>query len=414
MIPIHVVGLGMSPEDLTPRAREIIGEAQVLVGGRRLLGYFPEHPAIKIALGKDPEGALAQIPALAATKRVVVLASGDPNFYGVGPLVVQLLGVERVAVHPNITAVQAACARLGMAWQDAQIISLHGRTFEPLEEALGNAGKLIIYTDPEHTPAAIARLLLARGKDEVRLCVLEDLGQETERLTWLSPQQAKDREFSPLNMVVMLPGAEEFQAQAPGGAARPGNAARLHLGLPEEALAHQRGLITKAEVRAVVLAKLELYPGLVLWDVGAGCGSVGLEASLLASGGRIFAVEQDTGRAAQIRVNVEKFGVGNLEVVCGHAPGCLAALPTPQRVFIGGGGKDLAAILKEVLGRLDREGKVVVAATLLETLETARSVLSQAGWEMEVVQLQVSRSRALAGGTFMQALNPAWIVTAYQ
>jgi precorrin-6Y C5,15-methyltransferase (decarboxylating) len=251
----------MSPEDLTPRALEIIREAQVLVGGRRLLGYFTEHPAQKIILGKDPEATLAQIPALAADKRVVVLASGDPNFYGVAPLVVNILGANRVVVHPNITAVQAACARLKIAWQDAQIISLHGRTFEPLEEALGRAGKLIAYTDPEHTPAAIARFLQARGQSEARLCVLEDLGQKTERVTWLSPEEARKREFSPLNMVVILPEAPALKDLSPGEALPPGKAERLYLGLPEEALAHQRSLITKAEVRAVVLAKLELYPG---------------------------------------------------------------------------------------------------------------------------------------------------------
>jgi precorrin-6Y C5,15-methyltransferase (decarboxylating) len=399
----------MSSQDLTPRAREIIREAQVLVGGRRQLGYFPEHPARKIILGKDPEGTLAQIPALAADNRVVVLASGDPLYYGVGPLVVKLLGADRVVVHPNITAVQAACARLQIAWQDARIISLHGRSWKSLEEALDLIGKLIIYTDPEHTPGAIARLLLERGQGAARLCVLEDLGQGTERVTWLSPEEAREREFSALNMVVILPAVEA----APVDAASRAQAARLHLGLPEEALAHQRGLITKAEVRAVVLAKLELYPGLVLWDVGAGCGSVGLEASLLIPGGKIFAVEQNPERAAQIRANVEKFGVEHLEVVCGHAPGCLAGLSAPQRVFIGGGGRELRGILKEVLDRLEPGGRVVLTAALLETLETARMVLSEAGWEMEVVQLQVSRSQPLAGGIFLQALNPVWIVTGH-
>ncbi len=428
MIPVHVIGLGMSPQDLTPQAREIIREAQVLVGGRRLLGYFPEHPARKITLGKDPEATLAQIPALAAEQRVVVLASGDPLYYGVGPLVVKVLGAEKVVVHPNITAVQAACARLQIAWQDAQIISLHGRTWEPLEEALGRAGKLIIYTAPEHTPAAIARLLLV-GQNEARMCVLEDLGQETERLTWLSPAEAKDREFSLLNLVVILPpivAAKEalnvgvnlvFTQEAgrtPDSPLQSPGTVRLHLGLPEEALDHERGLITKTEVRAVVLAKLELHPGLVLWDVGAGCGSVGLEASLLVPGGRIIAVEQNEARAAQIRANGKKFGVENLEVVCGQAPGCLAGLPDPQRVFIGGGGKDLPAILQAVLGRLNRVGRVVVTAALLETLDAARQVLSAAGWRQEVVQLQVSRSQPLGEGVFMQALNPVWIVTGFQ
>ncbi|MGP7988338.1 MAG: precorrin-6y C5,15-methyltransferase (decarboxylating) subunit CbiE, partial [Desulfobaccales bacterium] len=300
MIPVQVVGLGMSPDDLTPRALKVIREAQVLVGGRRLLSYFPDHPAQKITLGKDPEGTLGQLPALAADLRVVVLASGDPNFYGVGPLVLKLLGPEQVVVHPNITAVQAACARLKMAWQDASVVSLHGRSFQPLAESLSRGpDRVLVYTDPEHTPGAIARWLLARGQEEARLCVLEDLGQATERLTWLSPREALEQEFSPLNLVVILPGARQHpQAATPSEA---GGLGHLHLGLPEEALARQGGLITKAEVRAVVLAKLALTPGLTLWDLGAGCGSVSLEASLLLPGGRIIAVEQDQDRAAQIR-----------------------------------------------------------------------------------------------------------------
>ena len=137
MIPVQVVGLGMSPADLPPRSQAIIREAQVLVGGRRLLDYFPEHQGLKIPLGKDPEVTLKQLPALAETKRVVVLASGDPNFYGVGPLVVKVLGAEHVVIHPNLTAVQAACARLRMPWQEATVISLHGRGWEHIDRGPG-------------------------------------------------------------------------------------------------------------------------------------------------------------------------------------------------------------------------------------------------------------------------------------
>ena len=412
MMPVQVVGLGMSPADLTPQAREIIREAQVLVGGRRLLGYFPDHPALKIPLGKDPEETLRQIPALAESRRVVVLASGDPNFYGIGPLVVKILGADRVVLHPNITTIQVAAARLKLSWQDAKVLSLHGRSWEPLVAALPGAGKLMIYTDPEHTPGAIARFLLERGLGQVRVWVLEDLGQETEQLSCLTPAEAQAREFSPLNLVVVLFEDAELEGQAGvTGKVLQERPAPLHLGLPEEALAHQGGLITKAEVRAVVLAKLELYPGQILWDVGAGCGSVGLEASLLMPGGKILAVEQDPARAAQITANRDKFGVKNLEVLSARAPECLADLPDPQRVFVGGGGEDLGAILKEVIRRLGQDGKVVLTASRLETLETAKGVLEQGGWPVEVTQIQVSRSRPLAGGSYLQALNPVWIVT---
>jgi precorrin-6Y C5,15-methyltransferase (decarboxylating) len=404
MITVHVVGWGMSPADLTPKVREILRQAQVLVGGRRLLDYFPEHPAKQIILGKDPESTLAQLPALAATQMVVVLASGDPNFYGVAPLVVKFLGPDNVVVHPNVTAVQAACARLKISWQDAVVVSLHGRGLEPLAAALGRAEKLIIYTDPEHTPAAIARLLLARGRGQARVCVLEDLGGPTERLTWLTPAAAQSQEFSPLNLVVVLDeGAGRQEPPSPGTS--------LHLGLPEAALAHEGGLVTKSEVRAVVLAKLALHPGQVLWDVGAGCGSVALEASLLLPGGQIFVVERDPARAAQIRANREKFGVSNLEVVCGQAPECLAGLPDPQRVFVGGGGPHLGGILQAVMARLEPGGQVVLTAARLESLETAMRWLSDAGWPVEVVLVQVSRSRPLGEGAYLQALNPVWIIS---
>ncbi len=402
MNTVHVVGLGMSPGDLTPGALELIRQAQVLVGGRRLLGYFPDHHAKKITLGKDPEAALRQLPDLAADRRVVVLASGDPNFYGVAPLVVRVLGAEHVAIHPNVTAVQAACARLKLSWEDAAVISLHGRSWENLDAALGRADKLIIYTDPEHTPGAIAGFLRERGLGRARLSVLEDLGQPTERLTWLTVAEAAGRQFSHLNMVVVM--------TEPDAIGSPETSGSLHLGLPEEALAHEAGLITKAEVRAVVLAKLALLPGQVLWDVGAGCGSVSLEASLLLPGGGIMAVERDPERAAQIKANREKFGVRNLTVVVGEAPECLADLPTPQRVFVGGGGARLGGILGQAMARLAPGGRVVLTAARLETLETARLLVSQAGWETEVVQLQVNRVRPLGGGSYLKALNPVWIV----
>jgi precorrin-6Y C5,15-methyltransferase (decarboxylating) len=234
------------------------------------------------------------------------------------------------------------------------------------------------------------------------------MGQDTERFAWLNLEEAAGRTFSPLNMVVVEQAAgslaDDKKAPAP---LAPG----LHLGMPEEAYSPERGLITKAEVRAVVLSKLELYPGQVLWDVGAGSGSVGLEASLFLGPGRICAVEKNPERAAQITANRDKFRVGNLEVICGQAPQCLAGLPSPDRVFIGGGGDAVEDILQEVLRRFRREGKVVLTASRLETLEEARRVLRQENWPVDVIQLQVCRAQPLAGGSFLQALNPVWIVT---
>ena len=311
-------------------------------------------------------------------------------------------------LHPNLTTVQAAAARLKVGWHEARVISLHGRGWEALDAAVTTPGLIFIYTDPLHTPEAIAHRLLASGRTGLRLCVLEDLGQTTEQVAWLSLTETAGRTFSPLNLVVLdragPSAADSGQPPLPGPTS-------LHLGMPEEAYAPERGLITKAEVRAAILASLRLHPGQVLWDIGAGSGSVGLEASLLLTGGRIVAMERNPGRAAQISANRDKFGVTNLEVVGGEAPGCLAGLPAPHRVFIGGGGDRLGDILREALGRLLPGGVVVVSATLLDTLEETRRVLSQANWLADVVQIQVSRGQPLSGSSYLKALNPVWLIT---
>jgi precorrin-6Y C5,15-methyltransferase (decarboxylating) len=399
MIPVHLIGLGMSPGDLTPKALKLIEAAEVLAGGRRHLDYFATHTGERIVVGKDVAGAMAAIREAAASKAVVVLASGDPNYFGIGRRLTEYLGPENVVVHPNITAVQSACGLLKIAWDDAVVVSLHGRSMEYLTEVLGRAAKIIIYTTGAGTPGEIARLLQTPGTSKYRMCVLENLGEAEEKVTWLRPEEAERQVFSALNMVVLLGEAEE-------------SSSGLHLGLPEAALEHEAGLITKTEIRAVVMAKLRLWPGLILWDVGAGCGSVGLEASLLLPGGRVLAVEQDPERARQITANKNRYGVSLMEVICGVAPDCLADLPKPDRVFIGGGGTRLPLILESVRRRINPQGRVVVTAALLGTLQTASEILQTQGWEVEVCQVQISRSRPLGGSAYLQALNPVWIITA--
>jgi precorrin-6B C5,15-methyltransferase / cobalt-precorrin-6B C5,C15-methyltransferase len=399
MIPVHIIGLGMSPEDLTPKALKVIEAAEVLAGGRRQLEYFASRGGERIVLGKDLAAAFQAIREAAARQRVVVLASGDPNYYGIGRRLTEFLGPDQVVVHPNITAVQSACALLKISWEDAVVVSLHGRGKEKLTEVLGRADKIMMYTAGAETPGEVAKLLQASGLPGYKMGVLEDLGAESQKVTWLSPAEAAEQTFSPLNMVVLLREAgQELDS--------------LHLGLPEAALAHEAGLITKAEVRAVVLAKLQLRPGQILWDVGAGCGSVGLEASLLLPGGRVIAVEQQPERVRQIRTNKSRFGVHNLEVVEGSAPDCLIDLPRPDRVFIGGGGRRLARILEVVQSRLRPRGRIVVTATLLTTLHTASDILQSQGWAAEICQVQVSRSRNLGNSAYLQALNPVWIIAA--
>ena len=219
MIPVYVIGLGMSPEDLTPKALSIVKAAEVLAGGRRLLEYFPEFGGERIVVGRDLAGSLKMIQAAAVGRQVVVLASGDPNYYGIGRRITELLGPDNVRLHPNITAVQSACGLLKISWDDAVVVSLHGRGLAGLTQVLG-APKIIIYTAGAETPGEIARLLQRPGMPAYRMCVLENLGKADQRFSWPSPAEASARMFSPLNMVVLL---GEPQDQSTG----------LHLGLPE-------------------------------------------------------------------------------------------------------------------------------------------------------------------------------------
>ncbi|CAO0822151.1 precorrin-6Y C5,15-methyltransferase (decarboxylating) [Desulfarculales bacterium] len=395
MIPIQVVGVGMGLDDLPANSLRLVEQAQVLAGGRRLLELFPRHLGQRLLLEGRLESWLNQLERLAQKRRVAVLASGDPGFFGIAQRLAEKLGPETLVIHPNVTTVQVAFARLKEPWQEAGVVSLHGRGLEDLLPALAGRKRLAVFTDPRNNPAALANLLLQRGQEDWRLCVLEDLGGPDERLGEYSLAQAAATHFSPLNLVVLK---------------RHTWPQRLSLGLAEEAYEHQAGLITKAEVRVMALAKLDLTENLTLWDLGAGCGSLGLEASLLLPGGRIVAVEREPRRVEMIAANRRRFGVANLEIVQAQLPRGLEDLPAPDRVFIGGGGAELGSIISMARGRLPPGGVMVVAAVRLEALETARRVISQEGLDLEATQIQVSRGAPLGGGTFLKALNPVWLI----
>ncbi len=394
---VLVLGLGEGPGDLGPEARAALTAARVLAGGERQLAWFPEAAGQRLVLRSDLAGWLEAVAAAAeGPGPVVVLASGDPLFHGVGARLLARLGPAALAFRPAPTLVQAAFARLREPWQEVPVVSLHGRGWLPLWWALWEAGRAAVYTDPRNSPAAIAAELLALGgAEDWRLRVLEDLGGPAERVGTYGPAEAAARDFHPLNLVVV----ESRGAPSLRG-----------LGLPEESYRHQAGLITKAEHRAVALARLALRPGHCLWDLGAGSGALGLEAGPLLRGGRVLAVEKDPGRAAEIRANRRRCAAGWLTVVEGAAPAALYGLPDPDRVFVGGGGAHLGAILAASAARLRPGGVILVSLVRLEGLEEARHGLAAAGLTVELTQVMASRGAPLAGGTRLKALDPLWLV----
>ncbi|MDJ0887780.1 MAG: precorrin-6y C5,15-methyltransferase (decarboxylating) subunit CbiE [Desulfobacterales bacterium] len=400
--PVNVIGMGMSPRDLTAIHLDIIAAAEVLVGGRRHLACFPDSTARRIEIDRNLTAVVEQIKREMGSKRVVVLASGDPLYFGIGAYLLKALGSRHLHIWPNINAVAAAFARIGRSWHDVVVVSLHGRQNEnQLIHALQVSTCLAVFTDQHHTPAWLAEVVAAHGHPQMRLCILERLGSDDESLRWLAPKDAALENFHEPNLVVIETGLEEARC-------------RPFLGLPDEQIAHERSLITKSEVRAVALSKLEIRPGMVLWDLGAGSGAVAIEGACLVGEGSVWAVEKDAGRIAQIRENCRQWGAGSVHVIEAQLPAGMEDLPAPDRVFIGGGGRALAAIVTTAAHRLNSGGILVVNAVLIGSMHTAVQTMRNAGLQTDFTQVQISRSRTMPAGDRMEALNPVWIVRGHK
>ena len=425
--PVYVVGVGgEGGPSLTPRALSLIQQAEVLVGGERLLALFPDLPAHRVAVRAGLDEVIEQIRTSAECSRVVVLASGDPGFYGIARPLAAALGKERLEIIPNVSSIQLAFARIGESWDDALLLSVHARPIVEVVQAIADARKVALLTDGQHTPSAVAQALLDHGIDGFRAYVCENLGAPDERVVETDLTGLVGREFAPLNVLLLLRDAaiapSPYTERGMGGEVSPplaggegqGEGALPLFGLPDEAFHQQRppgGLITKSEVRAVALARLRLREDSVVWDIGAGSGAVAVEAARLARRGEVFAVERNPAAGEDIQRNAIKFAVPQVKVVQAEAPEGLAALPAPDAVFVGGSGGRLADILAVVCHRLRPGGRVVVNVATLENLSGALEALRSQGYVAEVAQVSVARSRSDAGLTRLQALNPVFIVT---
>ncbi|WP_250645519.1 precorrin-6y C5,15-methyltransferase (decarboxylating) subunit CbiE [Salidesulfovibrio onnuriiensis] len=405
--PVHILGMQPGSLDMSGESRALLEGAALVAGGRRLLDACPAEwcPAADRLVIASPMDAVVETLASVAQggRRVVVLADGDPLFYGIGNLLARELGRENIRVHPSLSTLQLAAARLGVAWERTAFVSLHGRSdYTPLYSALVRADTIAVFTDQDNGPAEVARAMLQRGADGFTMTVLEDLGTDREQVRQLGLQETWGMEFSPLNIVFL---EREYPPEL-----------TLHLGIPDHFYLHQRGLITKLPVRAAGLSLLAVEQESVVWDLGAGCGSVAIEASHLARAGNVYAVERNKTRAAMIRENQRRTGAWMVEVVHGDMPGCLVDLPDPDRIFIGGGlggeSNQGSSLMETVCNRLKPRGRLVMHCILLDTLLSAREHLEKAGWQFGVIQLQANSSDRLAGDLRFKAQNPVFILWA--
>lgn len=417
--PCRIIGvLDDGAASLSTTALALLRTADVVIGASRTLALFDDHIA-PTATRHDLTGHISAVPewiraARADHQAVVLLATGDPLCHGIASYLASRLCIEALEVLPNVSTLQLACARVGLAWQDAKIVSIHARDagewqvgappshgLYALAQALRQHDRLLVLTSPDNTPDRVARLLLAEGQgDDFHLAVAERLCMADERvLADVTPAKAAQQTFADPNALLLW-------RTTP----RP-NPVRLGLA---DADYHQRqpdkGLITKQEVRAVSLARLQLRADSVVWDIGAGSGSVGLEAARLCPQGHVWAIEKNEADAAIAARNQRAFHVSNHTLVHGKAPEHLDGWPDPDAVFIGGSGGELAELITQVLQRLKPEGWLVMNFVTLENLATATQTLSALNARWDVLQLQAARSKPILHMHRMAAENPVWIV----
>jgi precorrin-6Y C5,15-methyltransferase (decarboxylating) len=341
-----------------------------------------------------------------AGRRVVVLASGDPGFFGIAPVLTRRLGRDQVEVLPNLGSVQLAFARLGEAWHDAGVLSAHGRPLEPVVRQALSQAKLAILLDHVHTAQVVAAALLAAGVEpEAHTWLMQRLGGPAERVQHGCLADVPAWTADPLSLLVILRDPARVRGPAP------------RLGLPDDAYAHAGGQITKAEVRAVSLARLAPRAGDTVWDVGAGSGAVSIEAAWLCQPGQVYAVERRAEQRARAADNIARFAAHNVRLIAGEAPRALEELPDPDAVFVGGSGGQLTPILACAAQRLRPGGRLVVNLVTLEALHAATNGLDSLGLAWELAQLAVARGTRVPGEaasrrTRLAALNPVFVLSA--
>jgi precorrin-6Y C5,15-methyltransferase (decarboxylating) len=411
---IEVIGIGADgAAGLRPEVSARIRSADFLAGGDRHLGYFPDARGHRFVL-RDNLGLLgAELNRRWPHQHCVVLASGDPLFYGIGSLVVGLVGPDNVRVEPGVSSMQLAFARIGRSWQEAALDSIHGRNVRQRLLPLLGRGVIGLFTHDGDSPATVARFFLERGLDDYAAVVAENLGAAEERITHCSTlQQLAGQRFAPLNYLILSRKVDPQKANAVE------RCRALVPGVPEHTFARPpagAAVMTRQEVRSVVLGKLlgVTQSGDVCWDVGAGLGTVSVELAVLRPHLEVIAVEGESERAVYLRQNRERFGAYNIRIVEGRAPEvlCTESLP-PQRVFLGGSGGQLAAILDLVGARLLEGGVVVANFVALEHLTLMLQRLQSWGWPFEVIELNVARGEPLAGLTGLKPQRGVFLVRA--
>ncbi|MGW8313028.1 MAG: precorrin-6y C5,15-methyltransferase (decarboxylating) subunit CbiE [Desulfuromonadales bacterium] len=400
MKTIYVIGAGIEGhEGFSNRALDLVTQADILIGSTTQLALFPEFAGQTLSIGDNLAPVVECLEK--STGSAVVLASGDPLFFGIGRYLLRNLPEAELEFVPNVSSVQYAFAKIREPWDDAVFVSALGRGMKGTVDQVVAHDKIAILTDAVNTPRAIASELIERGRDGYLAYLCENLGTADEAITRTDLKGLLSLPAAELNVLILI---KEYEAGGEG--------VGPCLGIPDEEFSTVKKLMTREEVRAVSLAKLRLRQDMILWDIGAGSGSISVEADHLMPNGRVFAVERNRQCIKYLKDNLRKFNSRNITLVEGLAPLCLDDLPDPDRVFIGGSGGHLWQILDASDGRLPPGGRVVLNAVTLDTLTAATEFFENAGYELEVTTVNISRTRPLTDYKMFEAFDPVFVLAA--
>lgn len=392
---IKVIGIGAEGiHSLLPMYLNWIEQSELLIGGERQLSYFENYKGEKISIKGNLRAIVDRLQT--ETKRTVILASGDPMFYGMGGYLSSKLPIT---VFPSVSSIQLAFAHMGEPWQDAYITSVHGRSMIGLSQRIDGKQRIALLTDEENSPSQIAKYLLSFGMTEYKAFVAEDLGGNHEKTGWYSLEDMEQNTFHPLNVVILK---------------KVGDSPSWSLGINDEEFYQrkpEKGLLTKKEVRALSIMALNLKKDSIIWDIGTCTGSVAIEAARIAREGQVFCVEKNEGDLENCYKNMKKFRV-DMTVKHAKAPEGLADFPDPDSVFIGGTAGGMNDILDIVCSRLRKNGRIVLNAVTIENLAEAVEGFKKRGFHTEITLAQISRSKPILNLTRFDALNPIYIISA--
>ena len=404
---VHIVGIGDDGvEGMTAHARRLVESADVLVGPESCAPLVPAGLRSRLVAAANLEELVERIEA-GGRQRIVVLASGDPLFYGTARYVCAKLGKDRFEVVPHVSSMQLAFARVKESWEDAFLANLSGQSIERVVERIRSSDTAGLFTSDQWPAPAVARALLDEGIDSFQAYVCENLGSPDERVTQGSLAEIARDSFASPNVMILVRKAKVVD--------KPGQVGTRLFGNPDECFLQsrpKRGLLTPAEVRSLALAELGLKPTSVIWDVGAGSGSVGLEAARIAREGVVHAIEMDPDDHALIRENALRFGVTNLHPVLGRAPEAWQSLPDPDAIYVGGSGRDVAMLVEQAWMRLKAGGRLVTACNSIENLAAVHALLRARSEDAGYWMVNIARGIEQLDRIRFEAINPIFLIAA--